>query len=171
MRTPSRRKLIAGMVLLAGAATLPEMVHRQGQPPPAEWVRNRLWGDDLLAYAVWDGNPRAVLADGENRVKFDLMIPGDWIWPEWPPRPQWQLAGAGYSMASSDASATVGYAPCVGIMGERCTQIPELFGQINDSEIVAMEVLVGGTWRRDAISAPGFIVRLDGVTTVPTGYR
>ncbi len=171
MMTLSRRKLITWTALLAGGGALVEVVRRQNEPPPAAWVRDRLWGDDLLAYAVWDGEPRAVLADGDNRVKFDLMIRGDWLWPEWPPRPQWQLAGAGYKIAASDAPATVGYAPCVGIMGEHCTQIPELFGQVNDANIVAMEVLAGGTWRRFAVLPPGFIVRLDGVTIVPSGYR
>jgi hypothetical protein len=174
IQTSSRRALIASLAFLAGGAALVEVVRRQGEPPPAQWVRDRLWGDNLLAYAVWDGVPRAVLADpfgGVGRVHFDLMIRGDWFWPNWPPRPQWQLMGLGYSIAASDAPATVGYAPCLGIMGERCAQRPELFGQVNDPNIVAMEVLVGDSWRRFAVAAPGFAVRLDGAMSEPAGYR
>lgn len=170
MQTVSRRALIAA-TFLAGGAALVAYLSRQGEPPPAEWVRDRLWGDDLLAYAVWDGVPRAVLVVGGDRVAYDLMIPGDWFWPNWPPRPQWQLLGLGYSIAVSDAPATVGYAPCVGVMGEQCGRPIELFGQVNDPAIVAMEVLTGNAWRRFAVAAPGFVVRLDGATGVPAGYR
>ncbi len=99
------------------------------------------------------------------------MIPGDWFWPNWPPAPQWQLLGLGYSIAYSTIPATVGFAPCVGDSGERCGRSIELFGQINDARIVTMEVLVGDTWRRYEVAVPGFAVRLDGVTTVPSGYR
>jgi hypothetical protein len=117
--------------------------------------------------------PRAVVADvfSDGRISYDLMIRGDWFWPTWPPAPQWQLMGLGYSIAASDAPATVGYAPCVGIEGERCRRPPELFGQINDPTIVAMEVLVGGSWRRFAVTRPGFAVRLDGTSGEPAGYR
>jgi hypothetical protein len=168
--TSSRRSLIRSAVLIAGGAALLEYLRRQGEPPPAEWVRDSLWGNNLVAYAVWDGNPRAALRMG-NRIQYDLMIAGDWFWPTWPPRPQWQLEGLGYSIAASRAPATVGWAPCLGIAGERCSQEPELFGQINDPDIVAMEVLIDGSWRRFAVTAPGFAVRLDGATGVPDGFR
>ena len=167
----TRRQFITWVGLLAGGATLVELIRHQGEPPPADWVRDRLWGDDLLAYAVWDGVPRAVLGRQFGRVVYDEMIPGDWFWPNWPPRPQWQLKGLGYSISASTAPATVGFAPCVGIDGERCDRPPELFGQINDPNIVAMEVEIGAEWRRFAVSAPGFAVRLDGATSAPTGYR
>jgi hypothetical protein len=156
------------MVLGGGGFLL--MMQRQGDPPTAAWVRERLWGEDLLAYEVWDGQPRAVLRI-DKRVQYDLMIPGDWFWPNWPPAPQWQLMGLGYSIAYTDVPATVGFAPCVGISGERCGGPIELFGQINDSAIVEMDVLVGGVWRSFAVAAPGFVVRLDGVSAVPEGYR
>ncbi|MGH2615995.1 MAG: hypothetical protein ACRDJC_12200 [Thermomicrobiales bacterium] len=170
-RAFSRRKLIASAAFLAGGAALVGFIERQGEPPPAAWVRDKLWGDDLLAYAVWDGVPRAVLVVADDRVAYDLMIPGDWFWPNWPPRPQWQLMGLGYSIAVSGAPATVGHAPCLGIVGERCAQARELFGQINDPAIVAMEVLVGDEWRRFAVAAPGFAVRLDNAASAPAGYR
>lgn len=170
MQTSSRRKLIKSAVLIAGGAALLEYLRRQSEPPPAEWVRDGLWGDDLVAYAVWNGTPRAALKMG-NRIQYDLMIPGDWVWPNWPPRPQWQLLGLGYSIAASDAPATVGYAPCVGIAGEECSQEPELFGQINDPDIVAMEVLVGDAWRPFEVAAPGYAIRLDGATSAPVSFR
>jgi hypothetical protein len=168
--TSSRRSLLRSAVLIAGGAALLEYLRRQGEPPPAEWVRDSLWGDDLVAYAVWDGNPRAALKMG-NRIQYDLMIAGDWFWPTWPPRPQWQLAGLGYSIAASDAPATVGWAPCLGIAGERCSQEPELFGQINDPNIVTMEVLIGDSWQRYEVAAPGFAVRLVGAPGVPARFR
>lgn len=113
----SRRNAVSAAAILGGAGLL-LFLDGRGKPPTAAWVRERLWGDDLLAYAVWDGAPRAVLRMG-SRVHYDLMIPGDWLWPNWPPAPQWQLAGIGYSIAYSDAPATAGFAPCVGVYGER----------------------------------------------------
>ncbi len=166
----SRRSALWFLAIIASGAGLNTFLERQGDPPTEEWVRDRLWGDDLLAYAVWDGVPRAVVRF-HNRVQYDLMIPGDWFWPNWPPAPQWQLAGIGYSIAHSNMPATVGFAPCVGVHGEQCGRSIELFGQINDARIVAMEVVVGDTWCRYEVSASGFAVRLDGVTTVPSGYR
>jgi hypothetical protein len=166
-----RRKLIVAAAFVSGGAALLGYLGEQSLPPPEQWVRDRLWGDDLLAYAVWDGQPRAVLMMDGNRVNYDLMIPGDWFWPNWPPRPQWQLMGMGYSIAKSDTPATVGIAPCVGVFGDVCPQPTELFGQINDPDIVAMEVLVGDTWQRFAVAAPGFTVRLARPKSPPTGYR
>lgn len=170
-RMLSRRTVIGSAAVLVGGAALVELVRRGGEPPPAAWVRARLWGDDLLAYAVWDGVPRAVLARGNGRVVFDHLVPGDWFWPNWPPRPQWQLKGTGYAIAASAGPATVGSAPCAGVVGERCDQAPELFGQVNDPTIVALEVRVGGAWRRFPVAAPGFVVRLDGAADAPEEYR
>ena len=174
VQTLSRRRFIIAAALLLGGTAFFAFVRTQDEPPPASWVRDELWGDHLLAYVVWDGVPSAVLSGEvgrDDRMNYDRMIRGDWFWPTWPPRPQWQLMGLGYSIARSDAPATVGYAPCVGILGERCRQPPELFGQINDPSIVAMEVQIGDAWRRFAVAAPGFAVRLEGVTGEPSGYR
>jgi hypothetical protein len=156
----SRRNVITAAGIAGGAALL-EYLRRQGEPPPAEWVHDSLWGDDLLAYAVWNGQPRAVLIMDGDRIQYDLMTP----------RPQWQLAGMGYSIGVADAPAIAGYAPCVGISGERCAQSPDLFGQITDPDIVALEVRIGDAWRRFPVHAPGFVIRLDGATGPPTGYR
>ncbi len=170
MFTVSRRSVRWSLAIIGGGVGLNAFLQRQGDPPTAQWIRERLWGDGLLAYAVWDGVPRAVLRM-DNRVQYDLMAPGDWFWTNWPPAPQWQLAGVGYSIAYSNLPATVGFAPCVGVHGEQCGWSIELFGQVNDPSIVAMEVLDGEAWRRYQVSAPGFAIRLDGVTTAPKGYR
>src|SRR3954447_13934128 len=98
--TVSRRNLIGLSVFLLIVLGLPEYLRRQGEPPPAEWVHDQLWGDDLIAYAVWDGIPRAAVLSGDGRVIYDQMIPGDWFWPNWPPRPQWQFKGTGYAIAA-----------------------------------------------------------------------
>lgn len=169
-RVFSRRKLIMATAILTGGVGL-IFLARQGEPPTEAWVRERLWGDDLKAYAVWDGIPRAVVEVWPGRISYDRMIPADWFWPNWPPAPQWQLAGLGYSIAASNAPATAGYAPCVGYLGEDCGWTPELFGQINDPDIVALEVRAGDTWQRFDVAAPGFAVRLAGATSAPTGYR
>ncbi len=165
----SRRNVMTAGVIRGGGGLL-LFVDGQGKPPTAAWVRERLWGDNLLAYEVWDGAPRAVLRIG-NRVRYDLMIPGDWFWPNWPPAPQWQLLGAGYSIGSSDAPATAGFAPCVGMRGERRRRDVELFGQVNDPEIVAMEVLMDGAWKSFPVAATGYVIRVDGLTGPPAKYR
>lgn len=170
MRRFSRRRLIISGAILAGAGGI-VLLARQSEPPTVDWVRERLWGDDLKAYSVWDGVPRAAVEVWPGRLSYDLLIPGDWFWPNWPPAPQWQLAGLGYAIAASTAPATAGYAPCVGYVGEDCGWTPELFGQINDPEIVAMDVRIGDAWRRFPVAAPGFVVRLDGAAGPPAGLR
>ena len=158
------------MCLVSGGAGFNAFLERQGAPPTAAWVRERLWGEDLIAYAVWDGVPRAVLRIG-NRVQYDLMIPGDWFWPNWPPAPQWQLLGMGYSIAVSDAPATAGIAPCVGVSGEQRGGAIELFGQVNNPDIVAMKVLVDDAWQAFPVAAPGYAIHVRGQTDAPTDYR
>ena len=165
----SRRKAISAGSILGGAGLL-VLLDGQGKPPTAAWVRERLWGENLLAYEVWDGAPRAVLCIG-NRVQYDLMIPGDCFWPDWPPAPQWQLLGLGYSIGYSDAPATAGFAPCVGMHGERCGRAVELLRQVNDPGIVAMGVLVDGAWRSYLVAAPGYAIQVDGLTGPPEKYR
>jgi hypothetical protein len=59
----------------------------------------------------------------------------------------------------------------VGRQGERCSQTPELFGQINDPDIVAIEVLVDDQWHRYDARKPGFAIRLDGASGRPARYR
>jgi hypothetical protein len=54
-RTTSRRRVIGWTAALASGVALLDYLRWQGEPPPAEWVRDSLWGDDLLAYEVWDG--------------------------------------------------------------------------------------------------------------------
>lgn len=172
MSTFSRRNVIRLTALLGSCATVLALM-RLDEAPPHAWVREQLWGDDLLAYTVWDGVPRALVRDAasENRLYYDQMIRGDWFWPNWPPRPQWQFSGLGYSIAVTGAPASVGLAPCAGYWGEHCGWPLELFGQINDASVVALEVESNGSWRRFAVGAPGFAVRLDGTASNPTGYR
>jgi hypothetical protein len=170
MVSVSRRSALWLVTVVAGGAGLNAFLERQGSPPTEAWVRERLWDEALIAYAVWDGMPRAVLRIGQ-RVQYDLMVPGDWIWPNWPPAPQWQLMGLGYSISSSSSPATAGLAPCVGVYRERCGRPIELFGQINDPDIVAMKVLVDGAWQTLPVAAPGYAIRVHGLTGAPAGYR
>jgi hypothetical protein len=67
--------------------------------------------------------------------------------------------------------ASIGVARCTGILGESCAEDTELFGQINASEIVALEVLTRERGTASRLAAPGYIVRLDSFSGVPTAYR
>ena len=90
---------------------------------------------------------------------------------ELPPIPRWQPSGKWYSIPATSVPASIGVARCTGILGESCAEDTELFGQINAPEIVALEVQYEGAWHRFPVAAPGYIVRLDSFSGVPTAYR
>ena len=164
--------LVVAALIVAGAAARDAFF----RPPSRDRAADVLRGvGEVIAYEVWDGVPHAVVRErhgplGRPRVIFDHMR-ADPISIEWPPTPAWQLTGAWYYMDATDAPASLGAARCTGVLGERCDKETELFGQVNAPEIVALEVLVEGAWRRYPVSSPGFAVRLDGVRDRPSDYR
>lgn len=162
-----------GLAVLIAATIAQETLLRS---PSRERAATALRGaGDLIAYEVWDGVPHAVVRErpgrwGAPRVIFDHLT-ADPVSIAWPPVPAWQLTGAWYVVAATDVPASLGVARCTGINGEACIKETELFGQINAAEIVALEVLVEGAWRRYPVAPPGFAVRLDGFRGRPTDYR
>ena len=177
MRTPSRRIVLGGVVVVALAlvlacAALAAVRDALGRPPERGRAAAIAHGE-LLAYEVWDGVPHVLFrgspfADG--RMVFDHLRL-DWISIDWPPAPAWQLSGSWYAVGSTDAPASLHVARCTGVTGEACDKATELFGQINAPSIVALEVRVGAAWRRYPVAPPGFAVRLDGFRGTPTDYR
>ena len=174
-----RRPAAIGCVLLVGLLVVIASAVAQDEllrPPSRERAATALRGaGDLIAYEVWDGVPHAVVRErpgrgGAPRVIFDHMT-ADPISIAWPPVPAWQLTGAWYVVAATDAPASLGVARCTGIHGEACIKETELFGQVNAAEIVALEVLVEGAWRRYPVAPPGFAVRLDGFRGQPADDR
>lgn len=142
--------------------------------PSRRWAEENLSGD-VLAYEVWDGTPHLVFrfeddAGAGDRIFFDHLRQ-DLVSIEWPPTPRWQWTGNWYSIAATDAPASLGVARCTGVMGEACDKPTEVFGRVNASEIVALELGYGGAWRRFPVAAPGFAVRLDGDHGAPSSYR
>jgi hypothetical protein len=166
----SRRKLIVGSAAVSVAVAGVAYARQAGEPPTEQWLRDRLWGDNLIAYAVWDGVPRAAVISGK-RLAYDEIVPGDWFWPNWPPAPQWQLRGWGYSIAATDEPASIGIGSCPGYRGEACGWPLELYGQVNAPDIVAMEVRFSDGWRRFSVAAPGFAIRLDKNSSWPLAYH
>ena len=143
-------------------------VRHLGRPPSRGWVEANLSGE-LLAYAVWDGTPHA-LVEIAGELMFDHLIL-DWISIEWPPTPRAQLSGNWYRGRSTDVRASLYIARCTGIMGESCAKVTELYGEINVPTIRWLEVTVDAGRRKSAISAPGFAVRLEGARARPTAIR
>ncbi len=85
--------------------------------------------------------------------------------------PRWRVSGAWYSVAATDAPASLGVARCTGVFGEACDKPTEVFGQVNAPEIAALEVAYDGAWHSFPVAVPGFVVRLGGYHGVPTTYR
>lgn len=67
--------------------------------------------------------------------------------------------------------ASIGVARCTGVLDERCAEETELFVPINAPEIVALEVGYERARHRYTIAAPGYIVRRESLSEVPTAYR
>lgn len=174
-RIIGRRLAVAGLTacgVLAGLVAAALALFPSDAPSRA-WAEENLSGD-VLAYEVWDGTPHILFwhwDDGPNAKVYLDHLRRDPISIAWPPTPRWQWTGNWYSIAATDAPASLGIARCTRVMGEACDKPTELFGQVNAPEIVALEVAYDGTWHRFPVAAPGFAVRLAGFLGVPTSYR
>jgi len=173
-RITGRRLAVAGLAVcgvlagLVGAA----LALSPSDAPSRAWAEENLSGD-VLAHEGWDGTPNLLFWhwDGPNaKVSFDHLR-RDPISIAWPPTPRWQWTGAWYSIAATDAPASLGIARCTGVLGEVCDKPTELFGQVNAPEIVALEVAYDGAWHRFPVAAPGFAVRLPDFHGGPSSYR
>jgi len=143
--------------------------HSFETPPSQEWVEQNLSGEQL-AYHVWDEVPH-VLFQLDDRVYFD-HLKLDRISISLPPVPRWQMTGNWYYIDITDESASFSVARCTGALTESCPgHDTEVFGQINDREITALEMLFDGTWHRYPVAAPGYAIRLEGFQGTPSDYR
>jgi hypothetical protein len=174
-RITGRRLVAAGLTaggllaVLVGAT----LAFFPNDAPSRTWAAENLSGD-VLAYEVWDRTPHLVFWHGndapDSKVYFDHLR-RDPVSIDWPPTPRWQWTGNWYSIAATDAPASLGVARCTGIMGETCDKPTELFGQVNAPEIAALEAEYDGAWHHFPVAAPGFAVRLAGFHGVPSSYR
>ena len=128
--TAPRRLVVIGWALcvvlilfIAGTAARDAFLSPPRRDRAAEAVRGI---GELLAYEVWDGVPHAVVRERHgprdaSRVIFDRMRV-DVISIEWPPTPAWQLTGAWYYIAATDAPASLGVARCTGTLARGATR-------------------------------------------------
>ena len=121
--------LVLAGVLLARAITA---------PPSEEGAAEIVFGHELLAYEVWEGTPHVVFRLG-GRIIFD-QLRQDWVSRGVPPLPKWQLTGDWYYVAATDAPASVGVARCPGLLNERCNRDTQVFGEINATGLVVVEI-------------------------------
>ncbi|MCC7364364.1 MAG: hypothetical protein IT303_08310 [Dehalococcoidia bacterium] len=148
----------AALVIAALAA-----LQSRDRPPSREKVATDLvLGGELIAYETWDGVPHVVFLDpGGTWIRLD-HLKLDRVSIELPPAPAWQLSGDWYSLRRTDDPASAAFARDDGI---------EVLGQVNSSEIVALEVLLGRDWHRFDVAAPGFLVRIPDTGELPAQYR
>lgn len=158
--------LTASLIVLVGCVYLFNYVQRP--PSRDDAAANMTFGGELFAYEVLHGTPHVAFRfpNGGKLIVDHLRL--DWISIEFPPKPAWQLTGNWTGTANTSAPASVAVSHCT---GGRCQGDTELFGQIDASEIVAVEVLYDGRWHRYPVAVPGYIVRLDGYRGTPEEYR
>ncbi len=127
----------------------------------------------VLAYEIWNGKPYLLFRNG-NSVHFDRLVL-DPLSVSLPPLPKWQWSGVWYSIPVTARKVSVGVGYCT---GERMKLPPQcqdldLFGQINDKKIIALELKLkkNGKWEHFQVAYPGFMLRLPTVTNVPVDYR
>lgn len=134
-----------------------------------------MWfGSETIAYEIQGGTPHILIrefsggdASVPRRIIFD-HLKLDWISIEWPPKPAWQLSGGWTTFAPTQDPAAVRASLNTGWKGHSSM---ELFGEIIDPAIVAMEVAYESKWHRFEVAAPGFIIWIDGYSGLPDGYR
>lgn len=134
-------------------------------PPSRAEADEIVFGNDLVAYEVWDDRPRVVFRDS-GKLRYDYLW-ADPISIEFPPLPRWQLSGHWYSMPLTSEAASIGVVACL----DACSQATVLFGELRDVRIVALEVQYAGASQRFEMKSEGYLVRLDGFTGVPDAYR
>lgn len=156
-------------VLLFVFAAVASCRYLSRAPSEEKVAADIVFGGQLLAYAVWDGTPHAVFRTRKGvTVRLDHLRL-DWISIGWPPRPAWQQTGYWESIsAQPDLPASVGVSWRT---GGGLHDHSELFGEISDPAIVAMEVRYEGAWHRFNVESPGYLLRLDGFFGVPESYR
>ena len=174
MRMRARWLIASGgalaLLLSVGYAGVFCAVDELGDPPAREEATELVSPlGSVLAYEVWNGEPHVVFARS-SKVHFDHLRL-DWISIAFPPTPLWQLTGAWYIIDATDAPANLGVARCTGVYGELCSKTTEVFGQINELEITALELRFAGEWHSYPVSSPGYAIRLEGFRGTPTDYR
>lgn len=159
-----RRSLVAlAALFLLGVALWLFATLYLDRPPSEKAVADLVHGQ-LFAYVVWDDTPYVVFQrEGGSRLVLDRLRL-DWISIEFPPAPAWQLAGDAESIELTSSPASIG-------VGRRGCCSLTLFGQITTPDIRTLEVEYQGQRRSFSVSAPGFLVQLDGFENVPTHYR
>jgi hypothetical protein len=143
------------------------------QPPSREAVQGIWFGEETVAYEVRGGTPHVLVrqitegSDISRRLVLD-HLKLDWISISWPPSPAWQLTGSWASISRTADPASVKWSVTTG--GQEHDDL-ELFGEITDASVVAMEVDCGGERHRFDVAAPGYIVWFDCDKERPSRYR
>ncbi|MCC6236839.1 MAG: hypothetical protein IT299_04605 [Dehalococcoidia bacterium] len=123
----------------------------------------------LVAYDATGERPR-VLVSTSSGLRYDALRRGGRSGGLWF-RASWQLTGGWYRMPATDAPASAGVLiTCATAPSDACSPI-EVVGEIKAADVVAIEIECGGAVSRVAVSAPGYIVRLERCDRVPDSIR
>lgn len=158
----NRRRWLAALSVLAVGLLLLYAMRGSGAPGRDTVAEDLVMGGDLLAYKTGDGAPLVVFRSADGLAVRRDRLRRDWISVVWPPAPAWQLSGDWFSIVTTGQPASVGLVP---------SSPAELFGEVNDPAITTLEVEYEGAWYTYEVSAPGYLVRLEGFDGVPTAYR
>ncbi|GEM_PF-2464674 len=127
----------------------------------------------VLAYEIWNGKPYMLFQNGKS-IHFDRLVL-NLMSVSLPPLPKWQWSGVWYSVPVTDRKASVSIGYCTGEKMKLPPQCQDLdvFGQINDKKIIALELKLqkNGDWQHFQVAYPGFALRLSTVASIPVDYR
>lgn len=127
----------------------------------------------VLDYEIWNGTPYMLFQIGKT-VHFDRLVL-DPFSLSLPPLPRWQWSGVWYSISATSRKVSIAIGYCTGERMKLPPQCQDLdvFGQINDKKIIALELKLqkNGRWNHYQVGYPGFSIRLPNVTSVPIDYR
>lgn len=157
------------ILILIGLATL-TVIFRN---PPSKQQVEDMFGRSprqILAYKVWDRTPYILFTFNEgsfhNLVVFD-RIERQGIGANW------GQSGVWYYMESTKEPASLGIGYCTGelhVLPPQC-ESTDIFGQINDRRITALEMEVNGKKHKFPVSYPGFAIRLEHFSGEPINFK
>lgn len=163
MRIGRRRTIVTTVIVIAIAA-LGLWVRDVTMPPETRTEHEEKMERPFLAYEVWDDTPVVLFhwSPSDEYVYIDRLRL-DWMNMGVPFFPRWQWTGVWSYIASTSDPASIAF--------DRRPWGTALFGQVNDSAIVAVEVVNGSVLTIYPVSIPGFLVELNDDEPEPDEYR
>ena len=120
----------------------------------------------IYAYEVWNGKGYMLFSKtpnygDSNKIYFDRITRFGGIWTGWQG-----------SIPITQEPASLGVNHCTGYseVPPECKTV-DVFGQINDPNIISLELFYYDTWHQYSVVSPGFAIRIENFNGVPSDFR